>query len=247
MFSPFMASHTASLDTFNAPASSLARQTSISRGRSFKQRLKRLWKRLLRPFALAGRRPLTPSVYPPSYAMSSLHRSQPPMPSRPNDESLTTQMAEASERLHTSIYKHPNPTYQPIAVRAENHVEPIALPFRLSVDQIHDKTHRNVPYLRQSWTRIDFVAIMSFWIAFALAMTGVERGVHHIGIFRAMSVIRTARLLTITSGTTVSAIPSCRVFCDLLSTQTIMHSLKIARPLIARVAYFVLFAMVIFS
>ena len=206
MFSPFMASHITSSDTFNAPASSLARQTSISRGRSFKQRLKRLWKRLLRPFALAGRRPLTPSVYPQSYAMSSLH----PMPSHPHDESLTTQMAEASERLHANVYRHPNPTYQPIAVRAEKHVEPIALPFRLSVDQIHDKTHRNVPYLRQSWTRIDFVAIMSFWIAFGLAMAGIERGVHHIGIFRAMSVIRTARLLTITSGTTVSDTPSQR-------------------------------------
>lgn len=38
---------------------------------------------------------------------------------------------------------------------------------------------------------------------FGLAMGGVERGEHHIALFRAMSVIRTARLLTITSGTTV--------------------------------------------
>ena len=45
-----------------------------------------------------------------------------------------------------------------------------------------------------------------------------------------MSVVRTARLLTVTTGTT-----------------TIMHSLKTARPLLTSVAYFVVFAMVLFS
>ncbi|THG95158.1 hypothetical protein EW026_g6441 [Hermanssonia centrifuga] len=48
--------------------------------------------------------------------------------------------------------------------------------------------------------------------------------------FTAMSVLRTARLLAITSGTT-----------------TIMRSLKTARPLLTSVAYFVLFAMILFS
>lgn len=88
-------------------------------------------------------------------------------------------------------------------MRSDND-DSIALPFRLSVQHIHDKVKRGLPYLRQSWNRIDFVAIVSFWIMFALATTGVERGRYHIGLFRAMSVIRTARLLTITSGTTVS-------------------------------------------
>ena len=40
----------------------------------------------------------------------------------------------------------------------------LALPFRLSISHLHSKTQRNVPYLRQSWTRIDFLAIVSFWI-----------------------------------------------------------------------------------
>jgi voltage-dependent calcium channel len=89
---------------------------------------------------------------------------------------------------------------------SEGHKENIlSLPFRLSVVQSKDKIDRNVPYLRQSWNRIDFVAIVSFWVTFMLAMNGWERGVKHIGIFRAMSVLRTARLLTITSGTTVSS------------------------------------------
>jgi hypothetical protein len=81
----------------------------------------------------------------------------------------------------------------------------VSLPFRLNVESLHDKIHRSVPYLRQSWGRIDFVAISSFWITFALAKFGFERGSHHIGVFRAMSVLRTARLLAISSGTTVSA------------------------------------------
>jgi len=39
---------------------------------------------------------------------------------------------------------------------------------------------------------------------FMLAVTGTERGKYHIGLFRAMSVLRTTRLLAVTSGTTVS-------------------------------------------
>lgn len=92
------------------------------------------------------------------------------------------------------------------------------------------------------------VAILSFWAMFALATTGLERGQHHIGLFRAMSVVRTARLLAVTSGTTVSKCCSViRMTLIVLSLQTIMRSLKTARPLLASVAYFVVFAIAIFS
>ena len=69
-------------------------------------------------------------------------------------------------------------------------------------------------------------------MAFAIATLGVERegGGLRVGVFRALSVIRCARLLTVTSGTT-----------------TIMRSLKTARPLLQSVALFVVFAMVVFS
>lgn len=63
-----------------------------------------------------------------------------------------------------------------------------------------------MPWLRHSWSRIDAVAILGFWVAFGLAEAGVERGNSHVGVFRALSVLRTARLLTVTSGTTVSFI-----------------------------------------
>jgi hypothetical protein len=210
MFSPF-SSKTSSSDTLNGTASSMARQTSINRGHSFKLRLKRFWKTLMRPFVLPVR-PLPSSAYP----MTALPRSgfnglnSDVIPAHARDGSMTTRTADPMQRIHSNIYWHPDPTYRSMALRAENQnsqSDPISLPFRLSFDQFHDKTHRNVPYLRQSWTRIDFVAVVSFWITFGLAMAGIERGVYHIGIFRAMSVIRTARLLTITSGKTVCDLP----------------------------------------
>jgi hypothetical protein len=62
-------------------------------------------------------------------------------------------------------------------------------------------------YLRHSWNRVDFLAIVSFWIMFILALTGVEAK-ESVYIFRALSTLRAARLLTVTAGTTVR-ISSC--------------------------------------
>ena len=45
------------------------------------------------------------------------------------------------------------------------------------------RLQRNVPYLRQSWGRIDFVAITSFWVTFVLATLGLGRGGHIILVF----------------------------------------------------------------
>jgi len=178
----------------------VARQTTLSRGRSF-TRLQKLQRTLMRPFALNERPPV--SAYPmttpriPSTANTHTHR----------EGGMTARIYNAAHRAHTLIREPSEPTLLSLAMRSDTsaaHPDSIALPFRLSIGHLHHKTQRNVPYLRQSWSRIDFVAIVSFWISFILAMTGVERGTYHIGIFRAMSVIRIARLLTITSGTTVS-------------------------------------------
>lgn len=133
-----------------------------------------------------------------------------------------------SQKTHGN-FQSSHPTYGSQVLKSDNR-DVLALPFRLNINRMHDKAKRNIPYLRQSWTRIDFIAILGFWMSFVLAMTGIERGRRHVGLFRALSVMRTARLLTITSGTT-----------------TIMYSLKTARPLLTQVAYFVLFAIVLFS
>lgn len=88
--------------------------------------------------------------------------------------------------------------------------ERLLLPFQFSVNLARRVTRRNLPYLRHSWTRTDAVSVVAFWITFVLAQTGVEHSAsRHIGVFRALSVLRAARLLSITSGTTVSDYDIC--------------------------------------
>lgn len=79
----------------------------------------------------------------------------------------------------------------------------LELPFKLSVLRGREVMQRNMPYLRHSWNRLDGVAVVSFWITFVLASAGVEHANHHIGAFRALSVLRSARLLALSAGTTV--------------------------------------------
>lgn len=132
------------------------------------------------------------------------------------------------------------------------------LPFVAAIQKQRSLIKRGVPYLRHSWSRIDMIAIGAFWITFVLSTTGVEREVgvdagsvflvRHIGLFRALSVLRCARFLAVTNGTTVRKLAFMCKFGPINKvTKTIMQSLKLARPLLAQVAYFVLFAMILFS
>ena len=57
-------------------------------------------------------------------------------------------------------------------------------------------------YLRHSFNRLDFVAVISFWISFSLNATNIEWG-HRLYVFKMMSCLRILRLLNITSGTSV--------------------------------------------
>ncbi|TFK68921.1 hypothetical protein BDN72DRAFT_646515 [Pluteus cervinus] len=186
---------------------SVSRQDSFIRRITLRRRWARLNYNLMRPFALSS-----------TSSNSLATESSDNIPASEKPSGIWTSSREDSQPSQVS------------RTRATEKGETISLPFKLSIKQVHDKTRRNVPYLRHSWSRIDFVAILSFWITFGLATGGIERGTQHIGVFRAMSTIRTARLLTVTSGTT-----------------TIMHSLKTARPLLTSVAYFVLFAILLFS
>jgi len=203
------------LDTYNSNPgvnTDMARQTALGRGNSITRQLDRIQQRLIRPFTLSTHPP--PSAYPQSgYAMTALPRtahldgynSAVSTAAHLRDGSMTTRMTELTHRIHSTIRQPSEPTYLSLAMRSDSQAQSdtISLPFRLSIDHLHNKMQRNVPYLRQSWNRIDLVAIVSFWITFGLSVAGIERGMYHVGVFRAMSVIRTARLLTITSGTTV--------------------------------------------
>ena len=59
-------------------------------------------------------------------------------------------------------------------------------------------------FLRHSFSRLDFLAVVSFWIAFSLSLTGVQTAAH-LYVFQMMSCLRILRLLGITRGTSVSA------------------------------------------
>lgn len=100
-------------------------------------------------------------------------------------------------------------------------------PYALSIKR-QRQTYQQA-FLRHSFNRIDLVAVVSFWISFILSMTGAEAA-HNLWFFRALSVLRATRLLAVTAG-----------------TQTILHSLKKASPLLVNVGFFTIFAMLLFA
>jgi hypothetical protein len=188
-------------------------RSSLKRGGTITQRFKSVRRALLRPFALR-----TTSSSQSMYSNASAPSQVALTPSHSDQTSY--RLEDIQNRLQGS-----SSSYMSQALKSDSN-EVLSLPFQLNIKAIHGKARRNVPYLRQSWTRIDFIAIVSFWIVFALATTGVERGEYHIGIFRALSVIRTARLLTITSGTTVRFYLVLRFFnCQLICHSIDNHAL----------------------
>jgi hypothetical protein len=62
-------------------------------------------------------------------------------------------------------------------------------------------------FMRHSFNRLDFLAVVSFWISFALGIFGLEYR-DHLYVFRMLSCLRILRLLGLTSGTSVSVIRS---------------------------------------
>ena len=60
-------------------------------------------------------------------------------------------------------------------------------------------------FLRHSFNRLDFLAVVSYWISLCLALTGIERG-RHLYIFRMLSCLRILRLMALTEGTTVDTL-----------------------------------------
>ncbi|KHN98590.1 cation channel family protein [Metarhizium album ARSEF 1941] len=84
-------------------------------------------------------------------------------------------------------------------------------------------------FLRHSFNRLDFVAVVSFWVAFLLGITGIESQ-HRIYLFRMLGCLRILRLLALTHGTAI-----------------ILRSLKKAAPLLVRIAFLVVFFWLLFA
>ena len=136
-------------------------------------------------------------------------------------------------------YRDNQPDYQaPIltAVKIRRAGEEQAQTFR----NRHKARLAHRAYLRHSFNRMDFIAVVSYWIALFLEVTGVMSR-HHIYVFRMLSCLRIFRLLAITEGTSV--VPQA----SSLMKQTILRSLKKAAPLLVPVAFFIGFFWVIFA
>ncbi|KAK7511325.1 calcium-channel protein CCH1 [Phyllosticta citriasiana] len=84
-------------------------------------------------------------------------------------------------------------------------------------------------FLRHSFNRLDFVAVVSFWISFVISVSGLE-STSHVYVFRMLSCLRILRLLGLTSGTTV-----------------ILRSLKRAAPLLVNVGFLIGFFWLLFA
>lgn len=61
-------------------------------------------------------------------------------------------------------------------------------------------------FLRHGFNRLDFIAVVSFWISFGLSITGLESK-HSMYVFRMLSCLRIIRLLALTKGNLVSILP----------------------------------------
>jgi hypothetical protein len=100
-------------------------------------------------------------------------------------------------------------------------------------------------FLRHSFNRLDFVAVLAFWTAFVLGITGVEDSIH-LYIFRMLSCLRILRLLALTNGTAVS-----RTYSNnrslLMLFQIILRSLKKATPLLVNVSFLIGFFWLLFA
>jgi hypothetical protein len=70
-------------------------------------------------------------------------------------------------------------------------------------------------FLRHSFNRLDLLAVVAFWIAFALSNSNVEN-TYHLYVFRMISCLRILRLLALTHGTAV-----CPVSLSVCSIQLI--------------------------
>lgn len=84
-------------------------------------------------------------------------------------------------------------------------------------------------FLRHSFNRLDFIAVVSYWISFVMTMFHFETG-RHVYIFNMLSCLRILRLLGLTSGTSI-----------------ILRSLKKAAPLLVNVAFLISFFWLLFG
>lgn len=104
---------------------------------------------------------------------------------------------------HKSVKKPPQDIYGPSTLaRSVTWLHGQPLPETLEEQQRYQLARR--AFLRHGFNRLDFVAVVSFWISFVIGITGLEKE-HHMYVFRMLSCLRILRLLAITKGNAVSS------------------------------------------
>lgn len=148
--------------------------------------------------------------------------------------SLRRRVIEQSSDLFSptkkpSIRRKPSEPLPPSLLRSITHFQMTDADVpRTAADQRRYRLASHA-FLRHSFNRLDFVAVVSYWISLALTLMEIETN-GHIYVFRMMSCLRILRLLGITSGTSV-----------------ILRSLKKAAPLLVNVALLIGFFWLIFA
>jgi voltage-dependent calcium channel len=196
--SPFKLSEDEPIRTGAAPGLAYTptlNRSGISRTRTLGHRLRRIGNNLFKPFELHHK----------STANSTNSGAAAAARTRSGTETRTPMMEKTMFATHEAL-REPKHIFSKNFFHSDKS-DTVSLPFKLFIEQSHQSTRRNMPYLRQSWNRIDFLSILCFWISFGLATGGVEKSsTLYIGIFRALSVLKVSRLLAVTSGTTVGAL-----------------------------------------
>lgn len=115
---------------------------------------------------------------------------------------------------HPEPGEHPEETQEYVTTHRTNFPTPFlsaATFHKAGVDEVerarnlHKARLARRAYLRHSFNRMDFIAVVSYWIALVLELTGVMTK-HHIYVFQMLSCLRIFRLLGITEGTSVNHI-----------------------------------------
>ena len=91
--------------------------------------------------------------------------------------------------------------HQPSIMRSFTSIQAQADQPGHSRQQQRDRLARRA-FLRHSFNRLDFLAVVSFWTSFILS-TSKTLSHHHIYVFQMLSCLRILRLLSLTSGTSV--------------------------------------------
>src|SRR5882757_10784840 len=122
-------------------------RTGITRTHTLGHRLRQMKNKFFEPFALHHKS----TVDTTDAGTTTTTRT------RSGTETRTPMMEKtmgANQRSH-ELVRDPKSNFLTNAIRSDNS-DTLSLPFKLIIEQSHQSTRRNMPYLRQSWNRVDF-------------------------------------------------------------------------------------------